>query len=274
MQYDDLKLFIQDRKVDLFLLDACGVLYDGLNIFSNIPETINELRKKAEIRLVTNNSSLPPHTIASNFKSYNIHIEEQEIISSGFGLYLDPKIHKLIKNKKVYIYGKKPSYFYVEQAAPHSILQELDQAEVIIFTDTLPSHEHYQTFPKLIEHLKQHKEITLICCNPDRYINYNHELMPVIGHYADEVVKHTGLKMHWVGKPYKNFSILTEKMLLEEGLLTNRENIYFFDDNFSNLKRLTRDLKIKGVLVKDTGISKNNKITNIEEYDVVNNFSL
>ncbi len=278
--YKKLLYLLEKESFNLLLLDACGVLYDGQNYFHNIPATINKLKETYQIRLVTNNSSVPPHIISQRFQNNHINILPEEIISSGAGLYLDKKIHSLIFNKKVYAFGKDLSKFYLEQAKPQKIVHQLDQAETIVFLDTLVFEDHHRKLNEIIKHVKNNPKIPVICCNPDRYILNNNELVPVIGHYVKQVIKKAKIKVHWIGKPYQNFSRIVEESLKKENLLLDeRQKIAFFDDNIHNIKRLTKDLKIKGVLIKNTGLAK---LTPIEKFTkpefladdfVIDNFS-
>ena len=251
-----LKQLLTELNIQVILLDACGVLYDGESIFPLIPETISKLKQLGyPIRLVTNNSSLPPKEIADRFLHFGIEVYEEEIISSGFGLYLDPFIHKLIQNKKIYVFGRKNSFYYVNKARPKEIMQNIDQADVIVFTDTLPSEEINSITEKILTAFK-HRKIPMVCCNPDRVIYKNGQLIPVIGYYVDQIIKKTGASVYWFGKPYKNFSCMTEKILKKQNLLNNRSKVCFFDDNLRNVLRLSKDLQINGCLIKNTGLAK------------------
>jgi 4-nitrophenyl phosphatase len=246
-----------ESDIKVILLDACGVLYDGEIIFEQIPETIKELKKLGlQIRLVTNNSTLPPFLIAKRFNSFGIDIFEDEIISSGAGLYLDPFICNLIKNKCVYVFGRENSFYYVNQACPKEIVSDPYLAEAIVFTDTFNEIDLFINMEKIIALVKSGKKLPLICCNPDRVILKDNRLIPVIGYYVDQIIAKTNATVYWIGKPYKNFSYLVEKILIKEGLLKNRDQVCFFDDNLKNVLRLGNDLQIKTCLIKNTGLAK------------------
>lgn len=247
---------IKVHQIKTILADAFGVLYNDQGLFHGMKQTFSILKQnKIQLILLTNNSNEYTDIIAKKFSGFQIPIPPEHIISSGHGLALDPDTQKLIKGKNVYVFGTKSSYQYVYDAQPNQITDDLKKAKTIIMTAHLNTKQYQEHYTKMLNFLKKNKEIPVICCNPDRYVLTTEGLYPVIGFWAEQLEKLANIKIHWIGKPYQNFSEVVRKKLEMMGIQTTHQ-VCFFDDNLDNVSRMVTDLDILGAVVSDTGLSK------------------
>lgn len=236
-----------------FLVDASGVLYCDDGVIPGASAAIQALRKKGPVFLVTNNSCQNPDSISSSLNVLGIEIAPEDIISSGHGLALDPDIHQLLKQKRVYLFGQESSYAYMEGVDYKLVTADYAQADVIVMTSSLKaaSEREYQ---RLKQVLSQHPR-PVVCCNPDQYVKGPQGTwISVVGWYASRLEQELGLAVHWIGKPYANFSSLVKGVLTKRGV-TIDSRVCFFDDNPLNVQAMMRDLGIAGCCVTDTGIT-------------------
>ena len=241
------------HEFKMALLDASGVLYTDSGLVNGVPELIKTLQQSMPVFLVTNNSNNFIIEIAGRLERQGVFIPESHIISSGYGLSYDPRCQSLIQGKSVFVYGYEKSYPYVELAKPKEIVQNLDLADVIVFTSSFKEGNDERK-AKLVQFMKENPNIPMVCCNPDRFVkDINMQKYYVCGQTAEDVSKETGLPVYFVGKPLENFSVIVKKIIEDHGY-TLGDDTLFVDDNPHNVIRLQEDLGITGICATGTGI--------------------
>jgi len=241
-------------RSDTFLLDASGVIYCDFTPIPGVQNAIAAMQAKGAVFVVTNNSFQDPVTISKSLESMGITIASTHIISSGHGLEHDESMNVLVKDKNVFVFGAPTSYPYIYQAHCKNIVSTPEEADCIVMTSSYKDHTE-TLLDSIANFLKKNPHIPTICCNPDRLVRTKHGLKPVIGFFAEKLSQTLGIDLHWIGKPYKNFSYVTKKLLEKEGI-TLSKTVCFFDDNIENVQALQSDLGISGCLVKETGLAK------------------
>lgn len=244
---------LKEKKIHCLLVDATGVLYSDVGPIPGIQDVITECQKTMPVFVVTNNSNNYVDDISRRLIKQGILIEEDHIISSGFGLSLNKEIYQVIEGKKVFVFGKEKSFPYVKKAAPSVIVSDPDQADVIVFTSSLKvGNESLKE--RVIQAVKSNPNIIMVCSNPDRFVRgISGEKIYVCGQTAEDVMMATRQHIMWVGKPLQNFSFVVQKFLKEKGIAVN-QNTLFIDDNPHNVIRLQDDLGVTGCCATGTGI--------------------
>lgn len=256
LEEKNIKDFIEDPNVKSFLVDAAGVLYNIDGIIPGASEAIQAIQKsKKEIFIVSNNSTKSICEIHNQFKSIGIFIEKDHILSSGLGLLHDKKTLKLIRKKRCFWVGWENSVSYLE-GTEAIVTDQLNDAEVIVLLSSFIKGNH-KVFAPIIEILKKNKEIKVICTNPDEFVYSQKGLLNVIGHYAKNIEKECGIEAHWIGKPYKNYSLMIKELISQKSNTKLSDNAVFFDDNIENVRAMIKDINITGCLIKETGLHKN-----------------
>tara|TARA_Y200000002_G_scaffold376761_1_gene381161 strand:- start:509 stop:1357 length:849 start_codon:yes stop_codon:yes gene_type:complete len=248
-----LKEFLRKNKFDAILFDASGVIYSDNGITPGATKTIKLSQEIASTYVVTNNSYSYPNYIHNHLKkAANVIINEDHIISSGHGLATDPEILNLITNKTVYFLGRDVSKQYILDAPIKTLTQTPENADVIVLANYTPS-PNCTLLSTIINAANQNPKIKIICCNPDVKIRSEETVLHVMGYYAHEIQKDIPQKIHWYGKPYKNFSDYVEIVLKQHNITPNKR-VIFFDDNIQNVVNMQNDIGIFGCWVKKTGI--------------------
>lgn len=247
-----LKEFLSESNFNAILFDASGVIYSNYGIIKGATETIEHSQSLATTFLVTNNSYSYPNFIHDHLKSASIIIKEPQIISSGHGLATDPQILDIITGKKVYFLGRDESKQYILDAPIKSLSKSAFDADVIILANYTPTPVSNQ-LNEIIKAAQNNPNIPIICCNPDIQIRSGESLLKVMGHYANEIQKKVSQKIHWYGKPYKNFSDYVAVILNQQNIKPSKK-VIFFDDNIQNVVNMQNDIGISGCWVKNTGI--------------------
>ncbi len=255
-----------DQKPDVVLVDASGVLYREAGAFPGSPGAIRFLQDRhIPVMVVTNNTYNSPAGIASRLDAMGIQIPADDIISSGFGLSQDAEIRHLMEGKRVFVFGSQESRYYVELVPSVTIVEEPADADVVVLAATIDNQ--VALFNRLVDALMD-TVVTVICCNPDRYIMEKNGRSPVIGYYADRLAEELNIPVFFVGKPQSNFSKIVAETVKNRYKLNSFSRVFFFDDNPDNVRQLTRDTGIRGVLVQDTGLALEIPISEIETYQL------
>lgn len=258
--------YVLSLNPEVVLVDASGVLYNEHAPHPGVPDAIREIqRQKIPVMVVTNNTYNSPQGIERRLKQMEIHIPADNIISSGFGLSLDNETHNLVRDKRVYVFGSDESHYYVQQVSNVEIVEHPSDAEVVVLAATIENQ--VQRFNGLVEALAE-TSVTVVCCNPDRYIMTESGRYPVIGYYADRLADELNLPVFFVGKPHANFSKIVAESVKNRYNLNSFSGVFFFDDNPDNVRQLTRDTGIRGVLVQETGLAAEMPTQEIESYQL------
>jgi HAD superfamily hydrolase (TIGR01450 family) len=258
---------IINKKVTTFLIDAAGVLYNDIGPIPGVSQAIHHLQDVGQVFVVTNNTTLYIDQISQKLAGNDITIDQKHIISSGLGLN-NPEINQYLQQKNVYVFGREKSFPYVINAGCKALVS-LDQAQCIVMTDTYQEQTDLH-FTNLINFCTQNPHIPVICCNPDkRIMTDSGKYRYVIGHYAQLLADQVPLKVHWIGKPFANFTSTVQQILTSKHNIKLNQQVCFFDDNLENIKALAPPLNINGCLIKETGLSKHldfSKLTNQLNY--------
>ena len=235
----------------IVLVDAAGVLYLDTEAIPGAGAAIRYLKENGvRVFCVTNNTCQHPSLITQMLAKKDVLFKEDEIISSGFGLQMDEEVHSLVSGKKIFVYGKDTSFFYIEAAGGHRV-DRIEEAEAVVLTSTV-DERHDIRFTMLRQSLAEHPR-PVICSNPDRLVATPNGLDTVIGHDA-AILEADGIPVYWMGKPYPEFCHVVRKYLQKKGLVLGQADI-FFDDNYHNVAMMAGTLGINGCLVHKTGIS-------------------
>ncbi len=236
-----------------FLLDASGVIYNDYGPFKGTASAIRLMQQKGHVFVVTNNSFNSPHSISTRLSLSNIKIDPKNIISSGHGLFFDKNIHSLIQKKIAYVYGSEDSHYYVKKASVSHITKQIDMADIVIMTASYKG-DNVNELNIIRDALTRRPNLPIICCNPDRIVMSKKGLKPVIGHFAEQLEILNKARLHWVGKPLKNFNDIVKGILENKHKITVNKDVCFFDDNIENTQNMAHTIGTSSCWVKNTGI--------------------
>jgi len=263
MTHLTLSEIVGTNDIKVFLLDASGVLYNDLGPIEGISETVAKLQEIGNVFVLTNNSYFNPKLISQLLRKNGIKIAAQNILSSGNGLEIDPQINAIIRNKWVYVFGTETSYEYVENAGG-KLTKDIAQCDTVALCASLKDNTQVE-YDKVFLFLNTRQDISIVCCNPDRYVRGKQGHKPVIGWWAEKLENELERPIKWIGKPLSNYSAMLERFLSRRlKQRPERNQIWYFDDNPENLKTMATDLGIQTCWVSETGLqSEPTKTANI-----------
>lgn len=256
MKEIDIRHILKSGQAKQILFDASGVMYNKANeLVIGAAKTVDLIRElSVGLCLLTNNSKHSPAHIRDWFLPHGVSFETQEIISSGHGLGWETTLKTTIQNKTCFVQGASSSYPYVERAEPKAIVASLDQAEVIICT-SFDSEDEANYFEIIKQHLLEHPEKPVICCNPDHYIHNEDRIAPVVGYWVNRLEAETGITAQWFGKPHSAMYHMVNDHLTTHFDRQIDSDTWFFDDNPLNIQNFIQSYpEANGVFTYKTGL--------------------
>ena len=235
-------------------LDAYGVIYNDNGPFDGIYSVFDYCKNQAiDIYMITNNSNQSIPEIAEKMDSFGLSIPNHRIISSGLTCSWLADVKQHLQHKRVFVYGKASSRYYVEQA--HAIIVESPkEADAIVMAASLDSNNHTM-YKAVHDTLLNRPHLPVICINADAFVMNQQGLTPVMGFYAHQMATQLG-HQHWIwaAKPSPRFSEMLHAILTSQS--QKPSDLVFCDDNPNNVIQIATDLNCKGVIISDTGIAK------------------
>ncbi|HET6645240.1 MAG TPA: hypothetical protein VFG65_07055, partial [Fimbriimonadales bacterium] len=89
------------RKYKLYVVDLDGVLYRGEEVIPGAVEAVSRIRERAEIRFLTNNSTLARSDFADKLLRLGFNANPAEIYTSAFGAAI------IVRDSSGYVVGEE-----------------------------------------------------------------------------------------------------------------------------------------------------------------------
>ncbi len=234
------------------LVDAFGVLYDQDGVFEESAACVRAFLSAGKpVVVVTNNTSLAPNTIAERLHAMGMPIAPEFIVSSGRGLAWDPTCQRAMAGRSVFLLGADEAGVYVTDASGRCV-PTLADADAVVLACIAQDDSVYDA---IIEHKNQHPQCPIFCINPDRYIPVGNQRVPVVGYFAERIEQSTG-SVHWMGKPLPAFSEVVRTYCAAVLGVSVDKNWVFVDDNPDNVRQMTQDLGVQGLVSVATGLAQ------------------
>ena len=183
-----LEELLSEEKIENFLLDAAGVIYNLDGPVSGIKEAVKTIQEQGKnVFLVSNNSTIGIDAIHKKLLSIGVEIDKEKVLTSGLGLRYEENINAMIRGKKCYVLGWPESMSYLDKTGVIKT-DQIEEAEVIIFLSSFQKNNEKYFLP-LAEHLKTKPHIPFICTNPDFHVYSKKGMFKVLGHYVKELEK-------------------------------------------------------------------------------------
>ncbi|MHA1128956.1 MAG: HAD-IIA family hydrolase [Alphaproteobacteria bacterium] len=189
-------------QIDVFLLDAFGVLNVGETVIAGAPERVAALQAAGkQVFVVTNGASLPPEVSLAKYRKFGFDFQQSDVIASRDAL-------------SVGLTGRKEKLWGV-MALEQSKLQDFpvpcvrlgsdpalyDQVEGFILLGSAAWSEFHQDM--LISALKRNPRPVMVG-NPDIVAPRETGLTLEPGWYAHDLAHRTGIAPEFYGKPFTN----------------------------------------------------------------------
>tara|TARA_B100000029_G_C17403163_1_gene897836 strand:- start:246 stop:1064 length:819 start_codon:yes stop_codon:yes gene_type:complete len=242
------------NKYDAFFIDLWGVVHNGVKLY---PEAINVLENLIKINkryVLISNAPRPSESV----KKYLINLKmKNEFLKNIFtsGEAALQILKKRVYGKKFYHLGPKRDEDLIKGYEADKT--NLDQCDFILctglFDDQEDSLKYYESL------LKKHINIKMICTNPDLIVHRGSKKEYCAGSVAN-IFEKLGGKVTYFGKPYPSIYNFCMK---------KNEKILAIGDNIQTDIRGANKMKFDSLFIID-GVHKNEFIkTPVENYDKV-----
>ncbi len=204
---------VQD-KYDTFFIDLWGVIHNGVELFSDAIEVLENLKKKNKRFVLMSNAPRP----SKNVEKFLMKLKMNKSLMRNIFTSGEAALKSLQANK----YGK---FFYHLGPQRDSSLFEgmehnsknIENADFILCTGFLDNHENSLEYYKSL--LKDFTKLKMICTNPDLIVHRGQKQEYCAGTIA-EIFKQLGGTVIYFGKPYPeiyNFCIKKNETILVIG---------------------------------------------------------
>jgi len=236
-------------QVDVFLLDAFGVLNVGRTVIPGAPEWVSSLQKRGKkVLVVANGSSVSPEASLLRFKNMGFDFAMEDVIASRNVL------GRTLKGRKQKLWGVMlASNGGIEQIPVDSIRlgenrDDFDRVEGFILFGTGEWSEKQQEL--LLASLME-KSRPVLVGNPDIVAPRENGFSLEPGWFAHEIYERCGISPEFFGKPFPN---IYEHALERVGAEIDRQRIVMVGDTLHTDVWGGAAIGAKTVLMADYGL--------------------
>jgi len=250
------------ENYDTFIIDLWGVIHNGVHLYDESVEVVENLISKNKKVIFLSNAPRPSENVIKFLKK--IEMKEKylkNVMTSGEAAM------KVLKNLK---YGK--NFFHLGPKRDNPLffgLEEnktsLEKCDFILCTGLIENHEKDLQYYKDLLRKKLHKK--LICTNPDLIVHRGDDEEYCAGTIA-KIFESIGGKVIYIGKPYKEiYNIILKK----------NERNFIIGDNLNTDIRGANNLSLDCLFITN-GVHKsefnneNDLDDLLKKYKVTSNF--
>ncbi|MAI29297.1 MAG: TIGR01459 family HAD-type hydrolase [Rickettsiales bacterium] len=249
-----------EDKYNIFFIDLWGVIHNGIELFENVKEVLERLKKKNKIIFFITNAPRRSFVIADQLKDFGLSKNSYDhIISSGEITWLSLK--KNYEKKKCFLIGPPRDYHLVEGLNIEVVEDYSKGVDIIINTGPWGDNDILENYTDLLKNLIKFNSL-MICSNPDKTVIRGKKFMICAGLLAEYYEKIGGSVIYY-GKPHNNIYEFCYK------LIEGKNKILVVGDSLDNDIKGANSQKLDSLLITD-GIHRevnNNKDIDKEKLD-------
>ena len=204
---------------DLFFIDIWGVLHNGVQIFEDSIEVLENIKKINKEFVLLTNAPRPNSTVVDFLKKMGLKDFYQNVYTSG-----EASLNYLMQNffnSKFYHIGP-PKDFDLFKRFDKNKVNNIIQADYFICTGLFENHETNLDYYKIL--LEKFTSKKFICTNPDLIVDRGDVREFCAGSVA-KIFEEIGGKVIYFGKPYPPVYNLSANI--------NEKNILCIGDNLN-----------------------------------------
>ena len=185
------------HEFELFFIDIWGVMHNGLKLFQNSINVLNELERNKKEYVLLTNAPRPNSDVIKFLKKMGLDEEKcQKVYTSGEAAL--KHLNSKWKNSKFFHIGP-PRDFNLFKMFEKNKVKNIDEAELLLCTGLFDNYYKDLGFYK--NFLKSKIDKKMICTNPDLVVDRGEEREFCAGSIA-KVFEELGGKVDYFGKPY------------------------------------------------------------------------
>tara|TARA_B100000700_G_scaffold54012_1_gene57692 strand:- start:674 stop:1498 length:825 start_codon:yes stop_codon:yes gene_type:complete len=185
------------NEFELFFIDIWGVLHNGINLFQNSIQVLNELEENQKKYVLLTNAPRPNLDVINFLKRIGLDKNKcQKVYTSGEAAlsYLNSNW----KNSKFFHIGSTRDFNLFKLFEKNKV-NNINEAELLLCTGLFDDYDEDLNFYKSL--LKNEIDKKMICTNPDLVVDRGEKREFCAGSVA-KVFEEIGGKVNYFGKPY------------------------------------------------------------------------
>ena len=241
-------------KYDAFFIDLWGVIHNGIELYEEAIEVLENINKLNKRFVLISNAPRP----SKNVKNFLLKLKMKESLTKNIFTSGEAALRSLQKN----IYGK--NFYHLGPQRDSSLFsgfeknkQNLEKADFILCTGLLPNQENSLSYYEYF--LKRYTHLTMICTNPDLIVHRGTKQEYCAGTIA-EIFEKLGGKVIYFGKPYAD---------IYKFCIKGNERVLAIGDNIRTDIKGANNMKFDSLFIT-SGIHKSEFLNlSVERYDSV-----
>ena len=185
------------NEFELFFIDIWGVLHNGINLFQNSIQVLNELEENQKKYVLLTNAPRPNLDVINFLRRMGLDKNKcQKVYTSGEAAlsYLNSNW----KNSKFFHIGSTRDFNLFKLFEKNKV-NNINEAELLLCTGLFDEYDEDLNFYKSL--LKNEIDKKMICTNPDLVVDRGEKREFCAGSIA-KVFEEIGGKVNYFGKPY------------------------------------------------------------------------
>ncbi len=227
---------------DLFFIDIWGVIHNGIKLYENSVNVLDNLEKIGKEFILLTNAPRPNKTVEKFLQNIGLdNKKSNKVFTSGeatLGFF-----NKELKNMKFYHIGPSKDFDLFE-LYKNNKTQTIEEAEFLLCTGLFENHENDIAFYKNL-FLKK-TDLKMVCTNPDLVIDRGDKRELCAGSIAKTFLE-LGGKVDFFGKPYS--------LVYKKATHLNNKKVLCIGDNLNTDIKGANNLKFDSLLITN-GIHK------------------
>ena len=225
---EELKKFKNiSNMYDVYFIDLWGVIHNGINLFKNAINVLDELKKQQKKVVLISNAPRTSNTVKQFLRKLNFNLDLIDLlVTSG-----DVTKNYIHKNKKKIFYHLGPIKDKDLFEGIKNISSDINKTQEIICTGLVNEiGVNIANYENLFKSWIL-KEKTLVCANPDEVVSRGNDIEFCAGALAKYYKKLGGTVLYF-GKPYEEIYKYA-KLNIEKkiGLFVEKKRILAVGDN-------------------------------------------
>ena len=194
---DDKGLKSIAHKFDLFFIDIWGVVHNGIRLFEDSIQALDELKKINKEYVLLTNAPRPNSTVVKFLKKMGLGNEKCKNVYTSGEAALN-FLHKNCKDLKFFHIGP-PRDFDLFKLFEKNKVDKIEDSDFLLCTGLFDNHENELDYYKKLFENKTSKK--MVCTNPDLIVDRGNQREFCAGSIA-KIFEELGGKVEYFGKPY------------------------------------------------------------------------
>ena len=193
---DDLGIKSISDSYDLFFIDLWGVIHNGINLYQDSVEVLDNLSEAKKEFILLTNAPRPKENVINFLKKLGLKKYFSNVFTSGEAAqkYLFNDLGK----RKFFHIGPPRDFDLFKNIKKNNVLN-IEEAEYLLCTGLFDNYENDLNYYKIL--LSSHISKKMICTNPDLIVDRGEEREYCAGSVAKTFEEIKGSVIYF-GKPY------------------------------------------------------------------------